>query len=280
MTRSTPAEADNMVVFPNCKINLGLHILRKRMDGFHDLETIFYPLPLCDALEIVHADELSFTVSGIDVPGNTDDNLCLKAYHLLKKDFPTLPPVHIHLHKHIPIGAGLGGGSSDAAFTLLLLNDKFKLGISEPQLIAYAAILGSDCAFFIKNKPCLATGRGEVLEEIDLDLNRYSFLVVHPGIHVNTGKAFGKITPGEPAQQLRDLDLQSVHQWKDVLVNDFEAVVFAEHPAIKAIKDKMYTSGAVYAAMSGSGSAVVGLFPKGQLPVIDWGAQYKVFEKQ
>jgi 4-diphosphocytidyl-2-C-methyl-D-erythritol kinase len=269
-----------MVVFPNCKINLGLHILRKRADGFHDLETIFYPLSLSDALEIVHADTLQFTCSGIAVPGNTDDNLCLKAYHLLKKDFPQLPPVHIHLHKHIPIGAGLGGGSSDAAFTLLLLNQKFQLGIGEAKLIGYAAELGSDCAFFIKNKACLATGRGEILEEIDLDLGGYSFLVVHPGIHVHTGKAFGKITPGEPAHPLHNLDRNAVHSWKSVLTNDFEAVVFPEHPEIAEIKAKMYEGGAVYAAMSGSGSAVVGIFPKRKLPKTVWPDNYKVFEQQ
>lgn len=268
-----------MVVFPNCKINLGLHILRRREDGFHDLETVFYPLPICDALEIIQAPELSFTISGIAVPGSNDDNLCLKAYHLLKKDYPQLPPVHIHLHKNIPIGAGLGGGSSDAAFTLKLLNDKFQLGIPEEDLIAYAATLGSDCAFFIRNKPCMASGRGEVLVGIDLNLEDFSFVVVHPGIHINTGKAFGKIKPGVPAVPLKDIDFAAVETWKDVLVNDFEAVVFEEHPEIKAIKEKMYADGAVFAAMSGSGSAVVGIFPKNKITGSLWEAGYRVFKK-
>ncbi|WP_295124064.1 4-(cytidine 5'-diphospho)-2-C-methyl-D-erythritol kinase [uncultured Chitinophaga sp.] len=268
-----------MVVFPNCKINLGLNILRKRADGFHDLETIFYPLPFCDALEIIPGESLQFIGSGIDVPGNPADNLCLQAYHLLKKDFPHLPPVQIHLFKNIPIGAGLGGGSADAAFTLKLLNDKFQLGIDEDALLQYAAVLGSDCAFFIRNTPCLATGRGEILEEIDLNLGNYSFLVVHPGIHINTGKAFGKIKPGVPAQPLRELDLKAVERWKDILVNDFEAVVFDEYPAIRAIKEKMYAEGAVFAAMSGSGSAVVGIFAKNKITGSLWEAGYRVFKK-
>lgn len=187
-----------MIVFPNCKINLGLHILRKRTDGFHDLETIFYPLPVTDALEVLPAATLTFASSGIAVPGNEADNLCLKAFHLLLQDFPHIQPVNIHLHKHIPIGAGLGGGSADAAFMLQLLNQKFQLGLTTDALVAYAAQLGSDCPFFILNKPCFATGRGEVMEPVELDLSGYSFLLVHPGIHVNTGWAFRQLTPKQP----------------------------------------------------------------------------------
>ncbi|GAA0561327.1 4-(cytidine 5'-diphospho)-2-C-methyl-D-erythritol kinase [Chitinophaga japonensis] len=267
-----------MVTFPNCKINLGLHILRRRPDGFHDLETVFYPLPVTDALEVLPAAEMQFQSSGIAVPGNAADNLCLQAWHLLKKDFPDLPPVNIHLHKHIPIGAGLGGGSADAAFMLQLLNKKFQLALSMEQLIVYAAQLGSDCAFFVRNQPCYATGRGEVLEPLALDLGGYSFLLVYPGIHVNTGWAFGRIRPGQPAQALRQSILQPVQAWKELIYNDFEAPVFSAHPVLREIKETLYGAGAIYATMSGSGSAMVGIFPKNQIAGISWDAGYRVFK--
>jgi len=267
-----------MIIFPNCKINLGLHILRRRPDGFHDLETVFYPLPLTDALEVLSDDKLQFASSGIPVPGNEQDNLCLKAWHLLKADFPDLPPVKIHLHKHIPIGAGLGGGSADAAFMLQMLNNKFRLGISEEQLIAYAARLGSDCAFFIRNKPCYATSRGEVLTPLELDLSRYSWLLVYPGIHVNTGWAFGQITARVPEQQLQQNILQPVEAWKELISNDFEAPVFSAHPVLGEIKEQLYKAGALYATMSGSGSAMVGIFPKNKITGALWDAGYRVFK--
>jgi 4-diphosphocytidyl-2-C-methyl-D-erythritol kinase len=266
-----------MIVFPNCKINLGLHILRRRADGFHDLETVFYPLPLTDALEVLSDSNLQFASSGIPVPGDEQDNLCLKAWRLLKADFPNLPEVKIHLHKHIPIGAGLGGGSADAAFTLQLLNEKFRLGIDAEQLIDYAARLGSDCPFFIRNKPCYATGRGEVLEPLELDLSAYSWLLVYPGIHVNTGWAFGRITPREPKQNLRQSILQPVEEWKKLIYNDFEAPVFSAHPVLGEIKEQLYEAGALYATMSGSGSAVVGIFPKNKITGASWDAGYRVF---
>ncbi len=266
-----------MVLFPNCKINLGLHILQKRADGFHDLETVFYPLPLHDALEIVTAEEPIFSHSGIEIPGEADHNLCRQAYELLKKDFPQLPPVHIHLHKNIPIGAGLGGGSADGAFMLRLLNSRYNLGLSHEQLEAYAARLGSDCAFFIKNTPCLATGRGEIMSPVALDLKNWSFLLVHPCIHVNTGWAFSQITPGQPAIPLSAVNWEDLTTWKDTLVNDFEVPVFAAYPVIGGIKEKMYRHGAVFAAMSGSGSAVLGIFPKGEIPEMRWEEHYKVF---
>jgi 4-diphosphocytidyl-2-C-methyl-D-erythritol kinase len=267
-----------MIVFPNCKINLGLHILRRRADGFHDLETVFYPVPVNDALEVLSPGQLQFSSSGIAVPGEVTDNLCLKAWHLLKQDFPELPAVNIHLHKHIPIGAGLGGGSADAAFMLQLLNDKFSLGLSEEKLVDYAAQLGSDCAFFIRNQPCYATGRGEALEPIAADLSGYSLLLVYPGIHVNTGWAFGQITPAVPARQLRESILQPVSEWKTLITNDFEAPVFRAHPVLGEIKEKLYEAGAVYATMSGSGSAMVGIFPKNKITGIVWDAGYRVFE--
>lgn len=267
-----------MILFPNCKINLGLHILRKRDDGFHDLETVFYPLPLQDALEVLTAEEMIFSQSGIEVPGDPADNLCNRAYRLLQADFPQLPAIHMHLHKHIPTGAGLGGGSSDAAFTLKLLNTKYHLGIPDEQLERYAAQLGSDCAFFIRNKACFATGRGEILEPIELDLSGYSFLLVHPGIHVNTGWAFSQLTPGQPAVPLKEIKWKEPSTWKATLTNDFEDVVVQAYPAIGEIKERLYSNGAVYATMSGSGSAVIGMFPKGALPGLNWETGFSMFE--
>jgi 4-diphosphocytidyl-2-C-methyl-D-erythritol kinase len=267
-----------MIVFPNCKINLGLHIIRKRPDGFHDLETVFYPVPVRDALEVLSGSELQFRSSGMEVPGNEQDNLCLKAWRLLRQDFPQLPTVHIHLHKHIPIGAGLGGGSADAAFTLELLNNKYQLGISTEQLIDYAARLGSDCPFFIRNTACYATGRGEIMEPLELDLSAYSMLLVYPGIHVNTGWAFSQITPREPALALKQSILQPVTEWNKLIHNDFEAPVFSAYPVLRQIKGKLYEGGALYAGMSGSGSAMLGIFPKNKIAGIVWDAGYRIFE--
>ncbi|MCW3465462.1 4-(cytidine 5'-diphospho)-2-C-methyl-D-erythritol kinase [Chitinophaga nivalis] len=266
-----------MIVFPNCKINLGLYITARRADGFHDLETVFYPLPVQDALEVITPGTLQFTSSGIPIPGDQDSNLCLRAFHLLQQDFPALQPVNIHLHKHIPIGAGLGGGSADAAFMLRLLDHKFQLGLSEEQLTAYAAHLGSDCPFFIPNKPCFATGRGEILEPIALDLSGYSFQLIYPAIHVNTGWAFKQLTPRVPAHSLREMIQLPVSDWKEVISNDFEGPVFQAHPVLATIKAQLYAAGARYAAMSGSGSAVVGIFPKNKIADILWDASYRVF---
>ena len=198
-----------MIVFPNCKINLGLNILRKRRDGYHDLETIFYPLRLFDVLEIIDLPEevpaLSFSTSGSTIQGSNNDNLCVKAYELLKKNHPALPSAKIHLHKAIPTGAGLGGGSADAAFTLKLLNEKFGLQLTIHQLIDHALQLGSDCPFFIINKPVFAEGRGEIMEPIALDLSVYKFIIVNPGLHINTAKAFSGITPALPAKSVKEI---------------------------------------------------------------------------
>jgi 4-diphosphocytidyl-2-C-methyl-D-erythritol kinase len=255
-----------MIVFPNCKINLGLHILQKRADGFHDLETVFYPLALQDALEIVQnplpASTIQFNTTGLKIDSSAESNICFTAYQLLKKDFPELPSIKMHLHKAIPSGAGLGGGSSDGAFTLMLLNKKFNLGLSEEQLIDYALQLGSDCPFFIKNKPCYATGRGERLEEIALNLSHYKIALVNPQIHIHTGKAFSKITPSNQRACIKEIIQQPVEKWKELLKNDFEEVVFAEYPEVKTIKEELYKQGAGYASMSGSGSTVYGLFEK------------------
>ncbi len=253
-----------MLRFPNCKINLGLHILDKREDGFHNLETVFYPVAFKDALELLpnttNTTEIEFTGTGLAVDGNTDDNLCVKAYHLIKKDFTQLPAIKIHLHKAIPMGAGLGGGSADASFMLQMLNDKFKLNLSTSKLLNYSLLLGSDCPFFIINKPCFATGRGELLEEIKVDLSAYKIVLVNPGIHVNTRWAFSNISPSLPKKSVKEIVLQTIETWKAELKNDFETAVFAAHPQVKEIKETLYQQGAIYAAMSGSGSTVFGIF--------------------
>lgn len=258
-----------MIVFPNAKINLGLHVLHKREDGYHDLETIFYPIPLTDSLEIIlnrqpKSPQFPFSSSGLPVSGNPSSNLCVKAYKLLKKDFPDLPSLQIHLHKVIPSGAGLGGGSADGAFTLQLINDLLGLNLTREQLLSYASQLGSDCPFFIINKPCFARGRGELLEPIDLDLSDYSFLIVNPGTHIDTGRAFLGITPTTPVRSLKAIIQSPIERWKDELSNDFEKPIFRDHWDIVDIKDEMYSKGAVYASMSGSGSTVFGLFRNDQ----------------
>jgi 4-diphosphocytidyl-2-C-methyl-D-erythritol kinase len=251
-----------MLSFPNCKINLGLRILRRREDGYHQLETAFYPLPVKDVLETIRSEALSFTASGLPIPGDASANLCLKAWQLLKKDFEHLPPVAIHLHKHIPIGAGLGGGSADGAYMLLQLNRQFRLGLEEEKLVAYAAQLGSDCPFFILNKPCLAGGRGEKLEPIELDLSRYWLALVSPGVHIGTAWAFSQCNPTEEGRSIREIITRPVETWKDQLVNDFEKPVFLAHPGLKKIKEQLYRAGAIYASMTGSGSAFYGIFPR------------------
>lgn len=271
-----------MIVFPNSKINLGLHILQKRADGFHDLETVFYPIELHDALEIVQnsspAYDIELTTSGLKIDASGEDNICFKAYQFLKKDFPGLPSIKMHLHKVIPSGAGLGGGSSDGAFTLTLLNKKFNLGLDEDQLIDYALQLGSDCPFFIRNKPCYATGRGEKMEAIELNLSSYKIVLVNPGIHVHTGKAFSKIIPSDKRESIKEIIQQPIEQWKNILKNDFEESVFADHPEIKTVKEKLYGKGAVYASMSGSGSSVYGLFEKNLQLNFDFPSHYFVKE--
>jgi 4-diphosphocytidyl-2-C-methyl-D-erythritol kinase len=253
-----------VIVFPNCKINLGLNILNKREDGFHNLETVFYPVAFRDALEIITNQDIShdieFTGTGLAVDGKPEDNLCVKAYRLLKKDFPELPSIKVHLHKALPMGAGLGGGSADAAFMLKMLNEKYRLNLSTSQLISYSLHLGSDCPFFIINKPCFATGRGEILEEIAVDLSAYKIVLVNPGIHINTGWAFSNITPALPERSINEIIQQPINTWQEELKNDFEAPVFTANPAIKNIKETLYAQGAIYAAMSGSGSTVFGIF--------------------
>lgn len=265
-----------MINFPNAKINLGLHITAKRKDGYHDLETCMMPVPLYDALEMIPSKKMVFESTGLSIPGDSKDNLILKAYHLLKKDFNDLPPIHIHLHKNIPMGAGLGGGSADAAFALTLMNQLFDLYLEDWFLEEYAAKLGSDCAFFIQNTPKIATGRGEILEHIDLDLKSKHVLLINPNIHIGTKEAYSGVTPKASPVVLKKV-LSDRQRWKNELVNDFEASIFPKYPEIADIKNKLYDMGAFYASMSGSGSTVFGLFdqkPGSQ----DWGNGYFVFE--
>jgi len=259
MNQSSP----RMIQFPNCKINLGLSILAKRADGYHELETVFYPIAVSDALEILPADSLTMTQSGIAVPGDPAQNLCLKAYHLLKKDFPQLPAVQMHLHKNIPMGAGLGGGSSDGTAALVILNQQFSLGLNESQLINYASQLGSDCPFFVYNKACHATGRGEILTPIALDLSNYQFLLIHPGLHIATKWAFQQLNPHTKSESIQSIIEKPITDWKKYLINDFEAPVFKAEPTLSVIKDQLYQLGAIYASMSGSGSSLFGIFPNG-----------------
>ena len=253
-----------MITFPNAKINLGLNIVEKRPDGYHNLETIFYPINLQDALEVTRREnndkEYTLHISGSPLEGEPEDNLVVKAYKLLKKDYPGLLPVDIHMYKHIPAGAGLGGGSSDAACMIKLLNDKFSLGLSTERMEEYAAKLGADCAFFIRNKPVFATGIGNLFEPVELSLKGYHIILIKPDIFVSTRDAFAEIKPVRPAVSLKEIVKQPMETWKHSMKNDFEDSVFKKFPEIAAIKDELYDLGAVYAAMSGSGSSVYGIF--------------------
>lgn len=250
-----------MICFPNCKINLGLSITEKRTDGFHNLETIMYPLYLHDILEIILAPDVKFEFNstGINIPEDPRNNIVVKAFQLLQADHQ-IPPVKIHLHKNIPLGAGLGGGSSDAAFTIKLLNDLFYLGLSVSTMQDYAGSLGSDCPFFIKNKAVLASGTGDQFESLNLNLSNYFFVIVKPKIHLGTPEAYSWIKPKLKQTSLQKIISYPIDQWKQNLMNDFEKETFKRVPAIEQIKEKLYNAGALYASMSGSGSAVYGIF--------------------
>lgn len=256
-----------MITFPIAKVNLGLNIVEKRPDGYHNLETVFYPVRLLDALEVCQMDsqfpspfDCDVKVSNLSVEGDEQSNLVVRAYRLLKADFPQLPRVHAHLFKGIPTQAGMGGGSSDCASMITLLNHQFSLGLSEQQMIDYAARLGADCAFFILGRPAYAEGIGERLRPLPLDLSGWHIAIVRPPIPVSTREAFSLVTPCRPAQCCLDIVTQPVETWRDALTNDFERSVFALHPEIGAVKERLYAMGASYAALSGSGSSVFGLF--------------------
>lgn len=249
-----------MIAFPNCKINIGLRVNELRKDGYHNIETIFFPLPWKEAIEVVETTGSTvLTESGI--PSNaSENNICLKAYQLIRCDFPDIPSVKIHLHKTIPAGAGLGGGSADGTFMLQLLNEKFELNLTNEQLSGYALQLGSDCPFFLLNSPAYATGRGEIFQRISLNLEGYFIKIIFPGITVSTKEAFKNMTLSQEGTPLTDLAQQPVATWKETIFNDFEKTIFPRYPLLKEVKEDLYREGAVYASLTGTGSALYGIF--------------------
>ncbi|MES2418710.1 MAG: 4-(cytidine 5'-diphospho)-2-C-methyl-D-erythritol kinase [Bacteroidota bacterium] len=250
-----------MISFANAKINLGLNLVEKRNDNYHNLQTIFYPVKIYDVIELIDAEETACIIKGIDIPGNTGDNICVKAFKQLQTDF-NLPNQQMVLLKNIPVGAGLGGGSADAAFMLKLVNQKFNLGLSINDLQVYARALGADCAFFIENKPVYAVGKGDEFEDLALDLSAYFKVLVKPPVHVSTALAYQHIKVKQPLASLKDLIHLPLSDWKASILNDFESSVFLKYPEIDEIKTKLYTAGATFALMSGSGSSVFAIFEK------------------
>ncbi|SDZ92099.1 4-(cytidine 5'-diphospho)-2-C-methyl-D-erythritol kinase [Pedobacter hartonius] len=248
-----------MLAFANAKINLGLNVIEKRPDGYHNLETVFYPVKLYDGIEITDAEKTSCEIRGIDIPGDTTDNICLKAYELLKKDFD-LPAQQITLLKNIPVGAGLGGGSADAAFLIKLVNTKFELGLTMARMEDYARVLGADCAFFIENQPVYAGGRGDEFSPVHIDLSSYFVVLVKPPVHVSTADAFSGLKPVRPAVNISELISLPLNEWKGKVKNDFEETIFLKYPEISQIKQDLYHAGATFALMSGSGSSVFAIF--------------------
>lgn len=270
-----------MLSFPNVKINIGLYITNKRSDGYHDLETIFYPIKaLHDALEISESKDgtANLHMYGKAVAGDKEQNLIWKAYQLLRARYPNkVAAVDIHLIKYIPMGAGLGGGSADGAFKLKMLNEYFELNIPEEQLISDALCLGSDCPFFIRNTPQYATGRGERMTPVSLDLSDYSIQLICPEVHISTRQAFSMIKPKAAAFDLKEISNRDIKSWKGLIENDFERPVFSAHPELGEIKSQLYAQGAIYASMSGSGSTIYGIFPKGEKATIETSLKYESF---
>ncbi|MEL7588357.1 MAG: 4-(cytidine 5'-diphospho)-2-C-methyl-D-erythritol kinase [Prolixibacteraceae bacterium] len=248
-----------MITYPIAKINIGLQVTGKRPDGYHNIETIFYPVEFHDALEVIESRDMGFRQTGLHIEGDPQKNLVIQAYDLLRANY-TIPPVQIYLHKNIPTGAGLGGGSSDGAYMLMLLNDLFQLGISREKLMQYALILGSDCPFFIHGKPVFATGRGEIMEDVQVQLKDYFLILVKPPVHVSTADAYRNILPGGSRLSLKALVGFPVGKWKGNVLNQFERYVFKLYPEVGQIKQTLYEQGASFALMSGSGSCVYGLF--------------------
>lgn len=268
-----------MIVFPNCKINLGLNVTSKRPDGFHNIETVFYPVNWCDALEVIQAapGDPSFQISqsGLGIEGKPEDNIVYKTWQAITQ-LKAVPPIKVHLHKSIPMGAGLGGGSSDSAFFLRLLNDKFMLGLRPDEQKQIASGIGSDCSFFIDNRPAFASGKGDELSPVACDLSAYFLLVVKPNVHSNTREAYAGLNPKPSEQNLKEIiQRASVTDWKQLLKNDFETTLFKKYPVIETIKNNLYEAGAVYASMSGSGAAVYGIFTKE--PTFEIPADYSFF---
>lgn len=258
-----------MISYPNCKINIGLQVVRRRSDGYHDLQSVFYPVPLCDELEITPADVFSFSASGIVVDGDAEDNIVVKAFRLMQRETDgRIGNVAIRLHKNIPFGAGLGGGSSDAAFALRMLNDIFGLGMDGGLLRSLAARLGADCSFFIDNQPAYVTGIGDRLEPLGFNpLKGYTLVLVKPDEAVSTAEAYRGVVPRETlgllCPEVSLLLKQPVGKWRDAVVNDFESSVFKSHPLLSKLKERLYSAGALYASMSGSGSTIYGIFENG-----------------
>lgn len=248
-----------MICFPNAKINLGLNIISKRSDGYHNIETIFYPIPVKDALEIKEASETSFSQTGIPIDGPIEKNLVMKALNQIKTQFP-IPELEIHLLKAIPFGAGLGGGSADAAFMLKLINDFCSLSLKDEELEQMASLIGADCAFFIRNKPVFASGTGNIFDIVNLSLSGLYLYLIKPDVWVSTQEAYSIVTPSLPKVSLTEIIRQPITDWRELMINDFEKSVFVKHPVIKTIKDTLYENGALYASMSGSGSSVYGIF--------------------
>jgi len=256
-----PAKHCIVIAFPNAKINIGLRITAKRDDGYHDIESIFYPIPLCDALEIVPAEKFLFTTSGLAIDGNPENNLCVKAYHMMRNDFAAIEPVHMHLRKQIPMGAGLGGGSADGAFAIRMLNDFFQLSLEATAMESYAARLGSDCPFFIRNQPALVSGRGEVMKSHPLDLSGWYLALISPEVHVSTAEAYSGVEPAVAHVNWNTISAKNVSGWLSAGVhNQFENHILPAHPEIAAAKELLTRAGAHYASMTGSGSSVYGLF--------------------
>ena len=266
-----------MILFPPAKVNLGLHILFKREDDYHEIETCMIPIPFTDILEITEADEFEFLQTGLPIPGNLDTNLCVRAFQLMKQKF-AIPNVRIHLRKQIPMGAGLGGGSSDAAFVLKGLNELFNLNIPNADLEIFAAQLGSDCPFFIENKPQIARGRGEVLSYIHLDLKGKHLILLNPGIHVGTKQAYGGAQPRMASKNILEVLSGSINTWQTELVNQFEESVFSIHPRFKELKDMLIEMGADYASMSGSGSSLFGIFNEKPANINQTVEKYLIYE--
>jgi len=249
-----------MIVYPNAKINIGLNVLEERADGYHEISSVFYPVKeLVDILEIIPGEDFSFSSSGIAIPGNS--NICAKAYDLLKADFG-IENVQIYLHKQIPIGAGLGGGSADGAFTLKALNEIFDLKLSNTELEKYALQLGADCPFFIENTQKYVTGKGEKMNEIDLDLSAYELKFIFPELHISTAEAYGGVILKHPETNLLDLMSKPIENWKGEVKNDFEISAFEKYPELEKMKEKLYADGAIYASMTGSGSVLYGVVLK------------------
>ena len=265
-----------MITFPNAKINLGLNVTAKRPDGYHDIESCFYPVQWCDILEIIPSENAALVCSGLPLNEKTkEENLVWKAYQILKNEYD-LPNVHIHLHKVIPAGAGIGGGSSDAAFTLKILNSIFSLGLTYEALLGYAAIIGSDCSFFIKNTAAIATGRGTDLVPVSVSLSEKKIILINPQIHISTAEAYSRITPQPGQVNYHNVFTKPVGEWRKFLKNDFEALAFAKSPEIEKIVSQLYSSGAAYASMTGSGSTVFGIF-EDELPILEFAKTYLVW---